>query len=96
MVLKITWTSVGGSSVARCGVADSKHSCLEILVVFNWITMDGSWYWYKLCKCKRIQVYWYRKLSGYLPAFAAGDVMGIILDRDNNTVKLYKWVLVEV
>ena len=23
---------------------------------------------------------------GYLPAFTAGDVMGILLDRDNNTI----------
>ena len=84
---EITWTSVGGGSVARCGVADSND------YEFNrntsgtglpWLGSGTGTSW--SCDVRGYKYNGGTETTGYLPAFVAGDVMGIILDRDNNTI----------
>ena len=84
---EITWTSVGGGSVARCGVADSND------YEFNrntsgtglpWMGSGTGTSW--SCDVRGYKYHDGTETTGYLPAFAAGDVMGILLDRDENTI----------
>ena len=84
---EITWTSVGGGSVARCGVADSDD------YEFNrntsgtglpWMGSGTGTSW--SCDVRGYVYNGGTETTGYLSAFAAGDVMGILLDRDNNTI----------
>ena len=84
---ELTWTSVGGGSVARAGVADSND------YEFNrntsgtglpWLGSGTGTSW--SCDVRGYKYNGGTETTGYLSAFAAGDVMGILLDRDNNTI----------